>query len=133
MSRQYINPPALNPTKGFTHVVTTTGIKTIYISGQVSVDSTGTMLGPGDFRKQVEQTFENLKVALAATGASFNDVVKVTYFVVDLKPELLGIVREIRSRYLDATNPPASTLVGVAALAVPEWLIEIEVIAVLGD
>lgn len=131
MSKQCINPPALNPTNGFSHVVVATGAKTIYVSGQVSVNEKAEVVGKGDFRAQVEHTFENLKTALAAAGATFKDVVKVTYFVVDLKPELVPHVREVRRKYLDPDNPPASTLVGVAALVVPEWLIEIEVIAVV--
>lgn len=133
MPKQFINPPALNPTAGFTHVVAATGGKTVYVSGQVSVDAKGDVVGKGDFRAQVERTFENLKAALAAAGATFADVVKVNYYVVDLKPEHVPVVREVRGRYLDKDNPPASTLVGVAALAAPDWLIEVEVVAVVGD
>lgn len=133
MPKQFINPPELNPTSGFTHVVTATGGGTVYVSGQVSVDERGEVVGKGDFRAQVERTFENLKAALAAAGATFADVVKVTYFVVGLKPEHVPVVREVRSRYLDPRNPPASTLVGVAALVVPDWLIEIELVATTAD
>jgi enamine deaminase RidA (YjgF/YER057c/UK114 family) len=132
MQKQFINPPALNPTNGFTHVVTATGGKTIYVSGQVSVNEKAEVVGRGDFRTQVERTFENLKTALAAAGATFKDVVKVTYFVVGLAPEHVPIVRAVRRNYLDADHPPASTLVGVAALVVPDWLIEIELVAVVG-
>jgi enamine deaminase RidA (YjgF/YER057c/UK114 family) len=131
MPKQFHNPPALNAPNGFTHVVTATGSKTIYVSGQVSVNEKAEVVGKGDFRAQVERTFENLKAALAAAGATFKDVVKVTYFVVGLKSEHVPVVREIRSKYLDTANPPASTLVGVAALVVPDWLIEIEVVAVV--
>ncbi|MBN9121428.1 MAG: RidA family protein [Planctomycetes bacterium] len=131
MPKQFINPPALNPTNGFTHVVTATGGKTIYVSGQVSVNEKAEVVGKGDFRAQVEHTFENLKAALAAAGATFKDVVKITYFVVGLKSEHVPHVREVRKKYLDETNPPASSLVGVAALVVPDWLIEIELIAVV--
>jgi enamine deaminase RidA (YjgF/YER057c/UK114 family) len=130
--KQFFNPPSLNPTNGFTHVVAATGGTTIYISGQVSVNEKAEVVGKGDFRAQVEHTFENLKAALAAAGATFADVVKITYFVVDLKPELVPHIREVRRKYLDAKNPPASSLVGVAALVVPEWLIEIELVAVVG-
>lgn len=133
MPKQFINPPALNPTSGFTHVVTATGGKTVYVSGQVSVNEKGEVVGKGDFRAQVERTFENLKAALAAAGATFADVVKVTYFVVGLKPEYVPVVREVRGRYLDPDHPPASTLVGVAALVVPDWLIEIELVATVAD
>jgi enamine deaminase RidA (YjgF/YER057c/UK114 family) len=130
MTKQFFNPPALNPTNGFTHVVTSTGGKTIYVSGQVSVNEKAEVVGKGDFRAQVERTFENLKTALAAAGASFNDVVKITYFVDGLKPDHVTHVREVRRKYLNAENPPASSLVGVEALVVPDWLIEIELVAV---
>lgn len=131
MPKQYISPPTLNPTNGFSHAVTATGGKTIYVSGQVSVNEKAEVVGKGDFRAQVEHTFENLTAALAAAGATFKDVIKVTYFVVGLTPELVAHVREVRRKYLDPDHPPASTLVGVAALVVPDWLIEIEVIAVV--
>ena len=64
-------------------------------------------------------------------GATFHDVVKITYFVVGLKPEHVPHIREVRAKYLNAANPPASSLVGVAALVVPDWLIEIELVAVV--
>lgn len=131
MQKQFISPPALNPTNGFSHVVVAPVGRTVYVSGQVSVNEKAEVVGKGDFRAQVEHTFENLKHALAAAGATFADVVKVTYFVVGLKPDMVGAVREVRRKYLDAAHPPASTLVGVEALVVPDWLIEIEVIAVL--
>ena len=133
MKKQFHNPPTLNPTNGFSHVVTATGGKTIYVSGQVSVNAKAEVVGKGDFRAQVEHTFENLAAALAAAGATFRDVVKITYFVVDLKPEHVPHVREVRKKYLDPENPPASSLVGVAALVVPDWLIEIELIAVVAE
>jgi enamine deaminase RidA (YjgF/YER057c/UK114 family) len=131
--KQFFNPPELNPTNGFTHVVTATGGKTVYVSGQVSVNEKAQVVGKGDFRAQVEHTFENLKAALAAAGATFKDVVKITYFVVGLSLENVPVVREVRRKYLDPDHPPASTLVGVAALVVPDWMIEIEVVAVVGD
>ena len=131
MQKQFLNPPTLNPTNGFTHVVTATAGKTIYVSGQVSVNEKAEVVGKGDLRAQVEHTFANLQACLAAAGASFRDVVKITYFVVGLKTEHVPIIREVRRKYLDADNPPASTLVGVAALVVPDWLIEIEVVAVV--
>lgn len=133
MPRQFFNPPALNAPVGFTHVVATTGGRTIHISGQVSVNEKGEVVGKDDFRAQVERAFENLGTALAAAGATFKDVVKVTYFVVDLKPANVPIIREVRRKHFDAEHPPASTLVGVAALVVPDWLIEVELVAVVGD
>ncbi len=133
MQKQFINPPALNPTNGFTHVVAATGGKTIYVSGQVSVNERAEVIGRGDLRAQVERAFENLKVALEAAGATFDDAVKITYFVVDLKPGDVAPIREVRRNYLNPNNPPASTLVGVAALVVPDWLVEIELVAVVAE
>jgi enamine deaminase RidA (YjgF/YER057c/UK114 family) len=133
MQTQFLNPPTLCPTFGWTHVVTATGGKTVYVSGQVSVNERGEVVGKGDLRAQVVQTFENLKHALAAVGATFRDVVKTNLYVVGLKPEQVPILREVRSRYLNAEQPPASTLVGVSALVGADWLIEIEAVAVLPE
>ncbi len=133
MQKQFFNPPALNPTNGFSHVVTATGGKTIYVSGQVSVNEKAEVVGKGDLRAQVEHVFANLNIALASAGATFHDVVKITYFVVDLKPEHVPHIREVRRKYLNMEAPPASSLIGVAALVVPEWLIEIELVAVVAE
>jgi enamine deaminase RidA (YjgF/YER057c/UK114 family) len=72
-------------------------------------------------------------MALAAAGATFNDVVKMSIFVVGLKPEQVPSIREIRAQYVNMSNPPASTLVGVTALVGPDWLIEIEAVAVVAE
>lgn len=133
MPKQFLNPAGLNPTFGWTHVVTSSGGRTIHISGQAGIDKGGQLVGKGDLRRQTEQTFENLKVALAAAGASFRDVVNSRIYVVGFQPEHLPIIREVRSRYFAADQPPASTLVGVTALAGADWLIEIEVTAVVAD
>src|SRR5438477_7773825 len=108
MQTQSFNPPAPCPTFGWTHVVTVTGGKTVYISGQVGVNERGEVVGKGDLRAQTEQTFENLRHALAAAGATFRDIVKTNLFVVGLRPEHVPILREVRSRYVDAERPPAS-------------------------
>ena len=133
MQTEFLNPPTLCPTFGWTHVVTVTGGKTVYISGQVSVNERGEVVGKGDLRAQAVQTFENLKLALAAVGATFRDVVKTNLYVVGIKPEHVPLLREVRSRYVNAEQPPASTLVGVSALVGADWLIEIEAVAVIPD
>jgi enamine deaminase RidA (YjgF/YER057c/UK114 family) len=133
MQRQFLNPPGLSTTFGWTHVVTSTGGKTVYISGQVSVNERGELVGKGDLKAQTRQTFENLKTALAAVKASFRDVVKMNLYVVGLKPEHVPLIREVRATYVSAEEPPASTLVGVSALVGADWLIEIEVIAVVPE
>ena len=133
MPMQFLNPPGLAPTNGWTHVVTSPAGKTIYVSGQVSMDERGQVVGKGDLKAQTEQTFANLSVALKAAGASFQDVVKMNLYVVGLKPELVPLLREVRARYVNRESPPASTLVGVSALVGADWLIEIEVVAVLAE
>jgi enamine deaminase RidA (YjgF/YER057c/UK114 family) len=133
MHVDFRNPPQLCPTFGWTHVVSVTGGKTVYISGQVAVNEQGELVGRGDLRAQTEQAFRNIELALAAVGATFRDVVKTNLYVVGLKPEHVPMIREIRSRYVSKEHPPSSTLVGVSALVGPEWLIEIEATAVLRE
>ena len=133
MPTQFLNPPDLGPTAGWTHVVTSTGGRTIHVSGQVSVDGRGQLVGKGDLQAQTEQTFANLAVALKAAGASFRDVVKMNLYVVGLTPELVPLIREVRARYINRETPPASTFVGVSALVGADWLIEIEAVAVVTD
>ena len=129
MPAEFINPPTIATPMGYTHVVSTRGQRTIYVSGQVAMDRSGNLVGAGDLRAQASQVFENLKNALAAAGAGFPDIVKMTMFLVNYKPELRAIIREVRGQYISG-NPPASTLVGVHALAAEGWLIEIEAVAV---
>jgi len=131
MNIDFINPPDLSPTFGWTHVVSVKGGRTIYISGQVAIDRHGQVVGKDDLKAQTEQAFENVLRGLKAAGATFNDVLKTTLYVVGLRPEHIPIIREVRSRYVSATHPPASTLVGVSALVGADWLIEIEAVAVI--
>lgn len=133
MLLKFLNPPTLCKTHGWTHVVATTGGRTIHISGQTGVNAAGEVVGKGDLKQQTEQTFENLRLALAAAGATWHDVVATRLYVVNLKPEYVPIIREVRSRYVSAENPPASTLVGVSALVGTDWLIEIEATAVVAE
>lgn len=127
MNNQFINPEGIAPPTGYTHVVTTDARKMIYISGQIGVDPEGNV--QEGIRAQTVQVFENIKTALASVGATFDNVLKVTYLIVNFKPEDRTIVREIRAAYFNPAHPPASTLIGVQALALPELLIEIEAIA----
>jgi enamine deaminase RidA (YjgF/YER057c/UK114 family) len=131
MSTEFLNPPALCKTHGWTHVVATDGGRTIHVSGQVGINADGEVVGKGDLKKQTEQAFENVRQALAAAGATFHDVAVTRLYVVNLRPEHVPIIREVRSRYVSAEHPPASTLVGVSALVGPDWLIEIEATAVV--
>jgi enamine deaminase RidA (YjgF/YER057c/UK114 family) len=132
MKAEFLDPPGLCPTSGWTHVVSVQdAAKTVYVSGQVAVDAKGVVVSKGDLKRQTEQAFENVTTALTAAGATWRDVVKTGIFVVGLKPADVPVLREVRGRYIDQKRPPASTLVGVAALVGADWLIEIEVVAVL--
>jgi enamine deaminase RidA (YjgF/YER057c/UK114 family) len=111
-------------------ILGTRGTRTIYISGQVAMDRHGKPVGAGDLAVQTEQVMRNLGVALETAGATFADVVKIVTYVVDYKPEQRAIVGKVRSSFFTKSRPPASTLVGVSALAAPEWLVEIEAVAV---
>lgn len=133
MHAEFINPKSLCQTRGWTHVVAASGGKTIHISGQTGINAAGEVVGKGDLKRQTEQTFENLRLALAAAGATWNDVVATRLYIVNLKPEHVPIIREVRSRYVSAEHPPASTLVGVSALVGADWLIEIEATAVVAE
>jgi enamine deaminase RidA (YjgF/YER057c/UK114 family) len=125
---QFLNPPALSKPNGYTQVVIVQPGRLVYVSGQVARNAAGEVVGKDDLRAQVTQAMENLKTALAAAGASLQDVVKMNYYVVNLTPDKVSVIREERKKYLSAEHPPASTLVGVTALA-PEVLIEVEAVA----
>jgi reactive intermediate/imine deaminase len=123
-----MNPAGLSTPTGYSHVVSARGGKTVYIAGQIALDAKGQLVGPGDLAAQTRQVFENLSVALKAAGAAFANVVKTNYYLRDASQ--VEIVRQIRSKYF-TSELPASTLIEVPRLARPEFLIEIEVIAVV--
>ena len=126
---RFVNPDGLNKPAGYTHVVVTEPHKLIYISGQLAWDAKGEIVGDRDFRVQVTKALDNLKLALTAAGATMDDLIKVNYYVVNLKPDQVRIIREVRSNYFSAEHPPASTLVGVTALVRDDFMIEIEAVA----
>jgi enamine deaminase RidA (YjgF/YER057c/UK114 family) len=111
-------------------VETTSPNRTIYIAGQLGMTIDGKFAGaPGDFRAQATQCFENLKAALAAAGATFEHVVKITNYFVDIAH--LPLFMEARDRYVDTKAPPASTAIQISKLAREGALFEIEAIAVV--
>ena len=126
---RHMNPAAIAKPGGYTHVVEVTGPgRIVYIAGQLGLKPNGDIAG--DFRAQCVQAFENLKAALAAVGATFDDVVKLNNYLIDISQNL-GHYREVRDKYVNLKEPPASTTIGVPALARPGGLFEIEAIAVL--
>ena len=125
---RFQNPPAIPKPGGYTHVVEITGpARIVYIAGQLGFGHDGKA---GDFRAQAVQAFENLKAALASVGASFDQVVKLNNYLVDIKKNL-PIYREVRDKYVNTSAPPASTTIGVPALAREDALYEVEAIVML--
>jgi enamine deaminase RidA (YjgF/YER057c/UK114 family) len=130
MKKQYLNPKELNTPRFYTHAVTAEGAgKLVYVSGQVSWDASGNVVGKGDMRAQSEQVFRNVEVALKAAEARWDDVVKMNGYMVGMHAERVNAYREVRSRFLKQGALPASTLVGVERLVDPDLLLEVEVVA----
>jgi enamine deaminase RidA (YjgF/YER057c/UK114 family) len=134
IARRHISPPGLFSTDGlpFTQVVTSSPGTTVYISGQTAWDANRTIVGGADLRLQAEQCLRNLRTALEAAGASAADVVFVRVYVVGYRPEQAAVLSPMLAAFFAGAPLPASTWVGVQSLAVPEFLIEIEAIAVIG-
>jgi enamine deaminase RidA (YjgF/YER057c/UK114 family) len=127
---RFVQPKTLAEQHGYTYVVETTGPgRTVYIAGQLGLDMENKIVGaPGDFRAQASKAIENLEAALASVGGRLSDVVKITNFLTDMSH--IGAYREVRDKYFKEPRP-ASTAVGISALARPGALFEIEAIAVL--
>lgn len=128
---EFINPKGLAAPHGYTHVITTKPGKMVFISGQVAMDAQGHLVGKGDLRAQTKQVFENLKTALASAGATFDDVVKITWYVKGYNPQLLPTLRDVRDQYVKKEAPPTSTLVGVTSLFQDDYLLEVDAVAVI--
>ncbi len=129
MQKTYENPAsAPRPIGPYSQVVRVETGDTVllYISGQVAIDLEGNLVGAGDTAEQTDQVYKNLAAILAANGATFDDVVKMNTYLVNIADRAAS--GAVRARYLTG-NLPASTLVAVAALAQPEYLIEVEAIA----
>ena len=128
---RFVNPKGLSAPRGYTMLVDVPpGRHMLFLSGQVPLDSLGRLVGPGDFRGQARQVFENIRLALAGGGATFKDVVKLTVYLRDVRD--LTALREIRDQYVNTAAPPASTLVQVPALFRDDVLLEVEAVAVAG-
>jgi enamine deaminase RidA (YjgF/YER057c/UK114 family) len=120
------------PTAGYSQIAEIRSGKLVYIAGQVPFDKSGSLVGPEDFLAQAEQVFRNIEAAVEAAGGSFSDVVKLNYFCVEaVDPSLIPQILKVRDQFVDTKNPPTSTFVVVKRLVRPEWLIEIEAVAVV--
>ena len=130
MTLELINPRGLPTPLAYTHVIVASGSRLVFVAGQEPEDEQGNLVGPGDLAAQARQVFANVGRALAAAGARPDQVTKITIFVVGYRREYLPVIDEGRVA-LFGSHKPADTLVGVEALSRPEYLIEVEAIAVI--
>ncbi len=128
------NPPGIPAPEFYRQMAVATGTRTVYLSGQVARSADGEPVGAGDLAAQVEQAYLNVATALASVGGSFDDVAKLTLYVVDWAPDKLaalgeGVGRAAQALGTDPTKPV--TLIPVTALGEPDLLIEVDAVAVL--
>lgn len=134
MAITLVNPGGLPEIDAYRQVSIATGTRLVFVAGQVAWDADGATVGVGDLAAQVERCYLNVGTALAAAGASFADVAKLTVHVVDWSPDKMpafldGVARA--AERLGVIPVPPGTLIGVAALDVPEHVVEVEAVAVL--
>lgn len=133
MNNEIINPDALYASvqMGFSHAVKSVGNVTIHCSGQVAWDQDNNVVGAGDVGAQARQALANLKVVLEASGAQVSDIVRLRTYVVNHNPSLLEPIGQAIGEFYGDVIPAANTWIGVQALALPDFLIEIEATAVV--
>jgi enamine deaminase RidA (YjgF/YER057c/UK114 family) len=133
MPKEHVNPKTLFPSlpNGFSQIVVASGRKTAFISGQTAWDAQKRMVGGVSLREQARQALRNVQAATEAVGGALGDIVALRIYIVNYQPESAEAVGNALREFFPPGNPPASTWIGVSALAVPEFLIEIEATAVL--
>lgn len=133
MPRETINPKSMYDavSYGFSHATKSNSRTVIHCAGQVAWDDTGALVGAGDLAAQAAQAFRNLKKVLAEAGAGPADVVRMRTYVVNHSPDKLETIGAAIQAFYGDAPPAANTLVGVQSLALPEFLIEVEVTAMI--
>ena len=134
MPVQVVNPDGIHKTTTYFQASVSTGSKVICLSGQAAIDSNGKLVGAGDLAAQTEQAYRNIHAALTELGASFEDVARLTVYVVDWTsdkmPSLLAGVNKA-AMDLKFDHRRSITLIGCTGLADPEWLVEVEAMAIV--
>jgi reactive intermediate/imine deaminase len=128
MAKQIVNPTTMPAPVGYSHAIKKSGTP-VFLAGQVALDRQGKLVGEGDVAAQVEQVFANLRTVVEACGGTMDDVVKITIYVTD--PSYRPAVAAARQRHFKEGQYPASTYLVVAALALPQLLVEIEAVAMI--
>ncbi len=126
MARQVIRPTTVHPVKAYSHAIRNGNI--LHIAGQVSLDREGNLVGKGDIKAQAEQVYVNLKGVVEAAGGTLASIAKITTYTTNraYRP----VTSEVRAKYFP-TDPPASTFLVITSLAEPDYLLEVEAVAVL--
>jgi enamine deaminase RidA (YjgF/YER057c/UK114 family) len=134
MKKEYLNPDTLFPSRqfGFSQAVTTQGGKLVHCAGQTAWDKDMNLVGEGDLPKQLQQALENVRLALEAAGAKPEDVVRIKTYVADYKAEYIEPISKAMADFFKE-SAPASTLIGVQSLAIPGFMVEIEVTALVPE
>ena len=135
MANQHIQPDELWPSAqyGFSQVIVSTGTKIIHCAGQTAWDKDMNLVGGDDLEKQMVQSLQNVKTALAAGGATLQDVVRLDIYLVDYNADKIPAVGAALGRFFDPDHLPANTLLGIQALALPEFLVEVTATAVVDN
>lgn len=123
-----INPPGAS-IPGISQAMLIENGRLLVLAGHVPLRADGSI--PGNFEEQLDQVFSNVQATLRAAGAGFEAVARLTIYVCEYRPEMLATIRSVRDRYVDANRPPASALIGVAALFHPDVLVEVDGLAVI--
>jgi enamine deaminase RidA (YjgF/YER057c/UK114 family) len=133
MAKEYLNPPALFDSLqyGFSQVVSSQGGRTVYLSGQVAWDAEQKIVGADDLKGQVWQTFKNIETAMHAAGGNLSDIVSMRIYLVESQLDQDHHVSDALKQFFLQSAAPATTWIGVAALAHKDFLIEIEAVAVI--
>lgn len=133
MTKQYINPPSLFPSRdyGFSQAVAASGTRTLYVSGQTAWDANRQLVGGSDLAAQARQAFRNIQTVVEASGGTMSDVVSLRIYIVDYRPEKANAVGGALREFFSGPAKPATTWIGVVSLADPGFLIEVEATAVL--
>jgi enamine deaminase RidA (YjgF/YER057c/UK114 family) len=134
MSKQYLTPETLFPSNqyGYSQVVVSEPGQQIFIAGQTAWDKTGKVIGEGDLAAQAEATLANIDLALKAAGATRKDLAQLRVYIVNFSSDCLAQLMPVFQQFWGDLSPPAQTMLGVQSLALPEFLIEIDAVAVRG-
>jgi len=130
MTTEYINPDTAMKSAGFSHAIKKKGTP-VYIAGELALDIDGKLVGEGDIRAQMAQVYKNLEAVVEAAGGTKEDIVRITTYTTDL--EYRDTIMEMRREFFSAGKMPTSTFLVVAGLARPEFLVEMDAVAIIDD